>query len=137
MKLCLMQAKAGRKFMNEQPVGASAWRTQLMNKLLFVTGAEKVNFDSRMLEKTSAKEGEVTQARQRTRNICNSRNWRATACQVYNDESCKTVCETIMKEKNNLDYTSGVLGRLSLGLTEAKEVTRTMNEVIKVEGHVV
>ena len=74
---------------------------------------------------------------QRTCIICHSRKWRATACQVYNDESCKTVCETIMKEKNNLDNTSGVLGRLSLGLTEAKEVTRTMNEVIKVEGHVV
>ena len=50
-----MQAKKGRKFMIEQPVGASAWRTQLMNKLLFVTGAVKVNFDSRMLEKTPPK----------------------------------------------------------------------------------
>ena len=38
VKLCLLQARAGRKFMIEQPAGASSWGTQLMNKLLFVKG---------------------------------------------------------------------------------------------------
>ena len=57
------------------------------------------------------------------------------ACQMYNDEFCKTVCQTILREKNNLDNTSDVLGRLSLGPSEAKDITRTINELIKVDPH--
>ena len=52
---------------------------------------------------------------------------------MYNNEFCKTVCETIMKEKNNLDNTSGVLGRLSLGPSEAKDITGTINGLTKVD----
>ena len=40
-----------------------------------------------------------------------------------------------MKEKNNLDNTSGVLGRLSLGPSEAKDITGTINELTKVDPH--
>ena len=40
-----------------------------------------------------------------------------------------------MKEKNNLDSTSGVLGRLSLGPSEAKDITGTINELTKVDPH--
>ena len=40
-----------------------------------------------------------------------------------------------MKEKNNLDNTSGVLGRLSLGLTEARDITQTVNELSEVDPH--
>ena len=79
----------------------------------------------------SAKEREVRLARKKTSIISNSqallkeltkhqasgrhqhvrtREWKTTACQMYNDEFCKTMCETIMKEKNSLDNTSGVLG---------------------------
>ena len=54
---------------------------------------------------------------------------------MYNDEFCKTVCETITKEKNNLDNTSGVLGSFALGRTEAKDITGTINELIKVDPH--
>ena len=39
VKLCVMQSKSGRTFMIEQPVGARARGTQLMNKLLFREGA--------------------------------------------------------------------------------------------------
>ena len=38
VKLCVMQSKSGRTFMIEQPVGARARGTQLMNKLLFREG---------------------------------------------------------------------------------------------------
>ena len=42
LQLCLiMQAKAGREFMIEQPIGASAWRTQVMTKLLFVRARKR------------------------------------------------------------------------------------------------
>ena len=54
---------------------------------------------------------------------------------MYNNEFCKTVCETLMKEKNNLNKTSGVLGRISLGPSEAKDITRTINELTKVDPH--
>ena len=45
VNLCSMPSKSGRKFMIEQPAGASAWTIQLMNKWLFVKGVVKVNFD--------------------------------------------------------------------------------------------
>ena len=40
-----------------------------------------------------------------------------------------------MKEKNNLDNTSGVLGQLSLGPSEAKDITGTINELTKLDPH--
>ena len=155
VKLCVMQSESGRKILIEQPVGARACRTQLMNKLLFEKGVGKVNFDFGMLEMKSAKEREARLARKRTSIISNSqallkelvkyqasgrhqhvttREWKTTACQMYN-EFCKTVCETIMKEKNNLDNTSGVLGRLSLGPSEVKDITGTINELTKEDPH--
>ena len=45
VKRFLTQAKVCRKFMIEQLVNASARRTQVTNKLLFVNGAAMVNFD--------------------------------------------------------------------------------------------
>ena len=121
VKLCVMQSKSYRKEMIEQPVGARAWRTQLMNKFVFEKGVGKVNFDFGMFEMKSAKEREERLARKRTSIISNSqellkelakyqasgrhqhvttREWKSTACQMYNNEFCKTVCETITKEKN-------------------------------------
>ena len=112
-----------------------AWGTQVLNKLLFVKGAGKVNFDFCMFEMKSADEREVRQARKRTNIFSNSqallteltkyqshgrhqhvtlRGFKATTCQVYNDDFSKTVCETIMQENNHSHNTSGVLGRLSL-----------------------
>ena len=67
--------------------------------------------------------------------IVTTREWKTTACQMYDNDFCKTVCETIMKEKNNFDNTSGVLGRLSLGRSEAKDITGTINELTKVDQH--
>ena len=40
-----------------------------------------------------------------------------------------------MKEKNNLDNTSRVLGRLPLGPSEAKDITGTIKELTKVDPH--
>ena len=40
-----------------------------------------------------------------------------------------------MKEKNNLDNTSSVLGRLSLGPSEAKDITGTINKLAEVDPH--
>ena len=151
VKLCVMQSKSGRKFMIEQPVGTRAWRTKLMNKLLFEKGVGKVNFDFDVFEMKSAKEREVRLARKRTSIISNSqallkelakyqtsgrhqhvttREWKTTVCHMYNNEFCKTVCETIMKEKN-----SGVLGRLSLRPSEAKDIPGTINELTQVDPH--
>ena len=156
VKLCLMQSKSGRKCMIEQPVGTRAWGTQLMNKLLFEKGVGKVNFDFDKFEMKSAKEREVRLARKRTSIISNSqallkelakyqtsgrhqhattREWKTTACHMYNNEFCKTVCETIMKEKNSLDNTSGVLGGPPLGPSEAKDITGTINELTMVDPH--
>ena len=90
-----------------------------MNKLLFEKGVGKVNFDFDMFKMKSAKEREVRLARKRTSIISNSqallkklakyqtsgrhqhvttREWKTTACHMYNNEFCKTVCETIMKD---------------------------------------
>ena len=124
VQLCLMQAKAGRKFMIEQPIGASAWGSQVINKILFVKGAGKVNFDFCMFETKSADEREVRQARKRTSIISNSqalltdmtkyqshhvtmRGCKATRFQVYNDELCKTVCETNNSEKTLRAFWAG------------------------------
>ena len=123
-----------------------------LNKLLFEKGVGKENFDFGTFEMISAKEREARLARKRTSIISNSqallkelakyqasgrdqhvatREWKTTACQLF----CKTVCETIMKEKSSLDNTSGVLGRLSLGLSEAEDRTGTINELTKVDPH--
>ena len=40
-----------------------------------------------------------------------------------------------MKEKNDLDDTSEVLGRLSLGPSETKDITGRINELNKVDPH--
>ena len=118
-------------------------------------GAEKVHFDFCMFDMQSADEREVRQARRR--NITSNsqallaeltkyqshgrhqhvtlRGWKATTCQVYCDEFCNTVCETITKEKNNLDNTSGDLGRLSLGPTEGTDIPKTINELVRVDPH--
>ena len=87
-----------------------------MNKLLFEKGVGKVNFDFGMLEMKSAKECEARLARRRRRSIISNsqallkklakyqaggrhqhvttREWTTTAYQMYNNEFCKTVCET-------------------------------------------
>ena len=57
--------------MIEQPVGARAWGTRLKNKLLFVKGVGKVNFDIGMFEMKSAKERGIRLARKRTSIISN------------------------------------------------------------------
>ena len=72
VKLCVMQSKSGRIFVIEQPVGARAWGTQLMNKLLFEKGVGKVNFDFGMSDMKSAKEREDRLARKKTSIISNS-----------------------------------------------------------------
>ena len=72
VKLCLLQAKLGRKFMIEQPVGANSWGTQLMNKLLFVKNAGKVNFDSCMFDMMSDDHHGIGHAKKRTSIITNS-----------------------------------------------------------------
>ena len=78
VKLCVMQSKSGRKFMIEQPVGTRAWRTQLMNKLLFEKAVGKVNFDFDMYEMNAKSDwrgrGRASSA---TRRRC-SRSWRST-----------------------------------------------------------
>ena len=43
--LCIKQAREGRKFMLEHPVGASSWQTALVKRLFFERGVGKVNFD--------------------------------------------------------------------------------------------
>ena len=114
VKLCEMQSKSGRKFMIEQPVGTRAWGSQLMNKLLFEKGVGKSNFDFDMFEMKSAKEREVRLARNRQVLLkelakyqtsgryqhVTTREWKTTACHMCNNEFCKTMCETMMKEKN-------------------------------------
>ena len=93
-----------------------------------------VNFDFCMFEMKSADAHQVRHARKRTPTICISRALltaltkycgharhqhvtmvrveRTRHARVDTEKFCKTVCETIMKEKNNLDNTSGFLGRL-------------------------
>ena len=43
--LFMKQAAEGRKFVFEHPVGASSWQLALVNKLIHVSNAERVNFD--------------------------------------------------------------------------------------------
>ena len=156
VKLCPLQAKLGRKFMIEQPVGANSWGTQLMNKLLFVKNAGKVNFDSCMFDMMSDDHHGIGHAKKRTSIITNSEalltemkkhqchgghrhvtllGWKAKACQTYTDKFCELVCKTVMNEKNHLDRTAEFLGRLSLGPAEARDVTKAINELINGDPH--
>jgi len=61
--MCIRQAKQGRKFMLEHPVGASSWSTAVLNKLYFLEGAQRVNFDFCMGGMKSSKGAEATLSR--------------------------------------------------------------------------
>jgi hypothetical protein len=60
---------------------------------------------------------------------------KAKACQKYTEEFCKVVCQTVMNEKNKTEGTHGLLGKLSLGPAEAKDVTMAINELMKADPH--
>ena len=70
--LCLKQASEGRKFVFEHPVSASSWQLALVNKLLDVDNAERVNFDICKVGMTIAVQGAVLPVKKRTSVVTNS-----------------------------------------------------------------
>ena len=71
--MCLKQAAEGRKFMFEHPVAASSWQLALVNQLLFLDSAERVNFDFCALGMTIKENGMPTPVRKRTSVVTNSK----------------------------------------------------------------
>ena len=125
--LCLKQAKAGRKFVLEHPAGATSWHTMLVNKLYFVEGAQKVNFDFCMAGMKSLEEGVEMPAKKRTSVVtnlgevaealralqCDGKHQHVTllggkskACEVYPEQFCKIVCEAAVKAQRAHDQLS-------------------------------
>jgi hypothetical protein len=116
--LCIKQAREGRKFMLEHPVGASSWQTALVKRLFFEKGVGKVNFDFCRFDMKSKDEEGEGQVKKRTGIMSNSKalleglsqhnclgghrhvhlmGGKAAACQRYPEKFCKY--ETVMKEK--------------------------------------
>ena len=114
----LRPAKAGRKFVFEHSVGASSWRTALLNRLFFVKDGARVDFDFCILGMKSKDADGEAPAKKRTgmtnspmvveelgKNQCDKNHRhailsddRAEACQEYAPELCELVCKTVMKE---------------------------------------
>ena len=136
--MCLKQAKAGRMFLFEHPATASFWQTALLNKLYFVKGGQRVNFDFCMMGMRSADEKGEAPAKKRTSVFTNSdeiaellkkyqcdgqhrhvqlMGGKAKACEVYPDEFCEKVCEAAMREKERM--TKGMPAK-----TKTREVAR-------------
>ena len=122
-------------------------------------GAGKVNFDFCMFDMKSADEREGRQARKtKTRSIISNSPALLTELTKYQSHGRhqhitmqgmkghnmpgvqRRVLQNRVRdhdggEKNSQDNTSGVLDRLSLGTTAGKDITQTINELIKVDPH--
>ena len=117
--LCLRQAKAGRYFILEHPVGASSWMLKLAAMLILEVNYQAANFDFCMLGMEAEDELGRAPARKRTKIATNSskvgkalRNMqcdgshrhvhltggRARACQVYPEKFCKFICAAIKEQ---------------------------------------
>ena len=70
--LCLRQAKAGRYFILEHPVGASSWMLKLAATLILVVNYQSANFDFCMLGMEAEDELGRAPARKRTKVATNS-----------------------------------------------------------------
>ena len=71
--MCMKQAAEGRKFVFEHPVGASSWQLALVNKLLHVENAERINIDFCQLGMEIAVQNAVLPVKKRTSVVTNSR----------------------------------------------------------------
>ncbi len=148
--LCLRQARAGRKFALEHPVGASSWHTALVNKLYFVEDGGRVNFDFCM----AGMQLDGVPAKKRTGVVTNSvalqdalkemqcsgehehadlTGGKARACQVYPEKFCKLVCETVMKERNQANGIIALLTKVDpdFEAAEATDITEEINSMLK------
>ena len=140
--LCIKQAREGRKFMLEHPVGASSWQTALVKRLFFEKGVGKVNFDFCRFDMKSKDEEGEGQVKKRTGIMSNSKalleglsqhnclgghrhvhlmGGKAAACQRYPEKFCKYVCETVMKEKEQE--------------AEFKNITKVINQLLPADPH--
>ena len=120
--------EVGQEFFSEQLV--FAWLTPLINKLLFAKGVGKVNFDQCMFEMKGR--GFASPA---TRRRCSGK-WKTPTRQDagVEDHGMPDVSRRDRNEgENSSDNTSGVLGRLSLGPSETKDITGTVNELINLD----
>ena len=154
--MCLRQARAGRKFIFEHPVGATSWRTGLLNKLFTIGGGGQVSFDLCRFGMTSEDEQGKGKVRKRTRIVSNSMALleelskhqctgdhrhvhlmagRAQACQRYPEEFCDLVCEVVMKEKNLMGKHAKLLGRLGHAGARAEDVTGLIGNLEKTDPH--
>ena len=117
---CCKQAAEGRKFVFEHPVGASSWQLALVNKLLHVDSAERINFDFCQLGMEITVQDAVMPVKKRTSVATNSKQLarallqrqfpgththantiggRIKQCEVYPDTSCELVCREVLSER--------------------------------------
>ena len=120
MKIADMQANDGRKFVFEHPVGASSWGLETVRRVASIPDVYSVDFDFCELGMTSVDEQGEAPAKKRTRILTNSQEiaqsisraqcsgthrhvalvgGRASACQVYPDMFCDTLCAAYSREE--------------------------------------
>ena len=119
LKLCKIQAEAGRKFVFEHPASATSWKLAIMEVLLHRSDVYRVEFDFCMMGMMSRdKEGEAP-AKKPTTVMTNSKaiaevlgkakcdgrhrhvvleGGRASACQVYPEKFSRTLCRAYARE---------------------------------------
>ena len=150
--MCIKQARAQRKFVLEHPAGASSWQLAVMNRLMFEDGVERVNFDFCMAGMVVDTPEGPTAAQKRTGIMTNSKALRsalakrqcqgqhvhaalirgkAKQCQVYPDEFCKLVCQSVMGEHSK----NMTLNKIALNENETKDVTLEINAILSTPHH--
>ena len=116
----MKQARAGRLYMLEHPVGAATWITEAISALSRAEGVQFVNFDFCMMGmKSTNARGEEGPAKKRTRVATNSQRiaqilkaaqcsgkhqhvtlegGKPKKCEEYPEVFCRMICEGIKKE---------------------------------------
>ena len=119
--MCLRQATGGRRYLLEHPAGATSFQTAILNKVFFVEGGVRVNFDFCMAGMVSSRGGEGEKVKKRTGVMTNSpevvselkklqcdnthsHTWlidgKAKECERYADLFCEIICKAAMTDKN-------------------------------------
>ena len=126
IELCLIQHRAGRRFIFEHPHQAHSWSTEMVEALGDLAGVHHLKFDFCTLGmKTRREDGEEAHAKKRTGILTNSdpvayllrgaqcrgghfhqhlTGGRAHACQEYPPEFCRLICEGIKRDLDTVEW---------------------------------
>ena len=139
----MKQAAEGRKFVFEHTVGASSWQLAVVNKLLHVEIAERVNFDFCQIAMEINVQGTMQPVKKRTSVVTNSSRLakallqrqcpgffehantmggRIKQCEVYPDSFCELVCREVLSERteDDRDITAEMIVLMSLEAPDSR-----------------